>query len=196
MLSTTEAIVLALQPLSDRAHLLHAYTRTGGRVNFKVYGLGKHHSAGLYTPLSLIQISADIHGEKLPSLRTAQLIHVPITLTTDPRKQAIAIFLSEVLFLTLRHPMADEDMFSYIAETVKWLDWTDEPRNFHLQFLVGFAARLGFAIDETIYSDLLVSPTTRSARQQQLINLCAYFAEHIETWQTPKSLDVLKEVFD
>ena len=39
-------------------------------------------------------------------------------------------------------------------------------------------------------------PTTRAERQKQLLALCRYFAEHVETWQNPRSLDVLMEVFD
>ena len=43
MLATTDAIVLSLQPYSDKAHVLHAYTRAGGRFSFRVYGIcGPH----------------------------------------------------------------------------------------------------------------------------------------------------------
>ena len=212
MLSTTEAIVLALQPLSDRAHLLHAYTRTGGRVNCKVYGLGRRHAAGIYTPFSLIQLTGDLPsfqgggGGRLPSVRTAQLLYVPTTTTTDMRKQAVAMFLSEVLYLTLRHPMPDEPMFDFLAAAVRELDATDQPQNFHLSFLVDFAAQLGFAIPEnenlspfTFQLSTFISRSTlhsRAQRQEALRTLCAYFAEHVDAWQSPKSLDILMEVFD
>ena len=203
MLSTTEAIVLALQPLSDRAHLLHAYTRTGGRVNCKVYGLGRRHAAGLYTPFSLIQLTGDFQlstlNSQLSTVRTAQLLYVPTTTTTDMRKQAVAMFLSEVLYLTLRHPMPDEPMFDFLAAAVRELDATDQPQNFHLSFLVAFAAQLGFAMSDTsnpLISNPLTLTTSRSARQEQLRALCAYFAEHVDAWQPPKSLDILMEVFD
>ena len=204
MLSTTDAIVLALQPLSDRAHLLHAYTRAGGRVNCKVYGLGRRHAAGLYTPFSLIQITGDlpslqgVDGGRLPSVRSSQLLYVPATTTTDPRKQAVSLFLSEVLYLTLRHPMPDEPMFDFLAEAVQQLDRTDQPENFHLSFLASFAAQLGFAIPSNpLTSNPLTStPLTRSERQKALRTLCAYFAEHVDAWQPPKSLDILMEVFD
>ena len=59
MLATTDAIVLALQPHSDKAHLLHVYTRTHGRVNLLVFGLGRKHAIGTYQPFSVIQITAD-----------------------------------------------------------------------------------------------------------------------------------------
>ncbi len=206
MLSTTDAIVLSLQPHSDKAHLLHAYTRAGGRINYMVYGLGRKNAAGKYSPLSIVQLTTDER-----SVRTAQLNYVPRTLTTDPYKRTIAIFISEVLYHVLRHPMADEPMYDFIAQAVEQLDRTDEPQNFHLAFLVGLASKLGFAIpeDSPLYTlhptPYTVHPTpytapptpyTRKQRQEALRALCHYFEEHVETWQNPKSLDVLMEVFD
>ena len=186
MLAATDAIVLSLQPYSDKAHILHAYTRTGGRVNYKVYGLGRKNAIGIYTPLSVVQLTTDEH-----SVRTAQLTFVPTTLTTDPYKRTIALFIAEVLSHVLRHPMADEPMYDFIAQAIQELDRTDEPQNFHLVFLVNFAAKLGFAMEKEP-----TLPQTRKERQDTLKQLCDYFAEHVETWQNPRSLDVLIEVFN
>ena len=186
MLSTTDAIILSLQPQSDKAHVLHAYTRAGGRINYKVYGLGRKNSAEKYSPLSIVQLTTDEH-----SVRTAQLTFVPRTLTADPYKRTIALFLGEVLYHVLRHPMQDEPMYDFIVQAVQQLDETDEPQNFHLQFLVDFAAKLGFAMVEEPEE-----PHTRTQRQKTLRLLCDYFEQHVETWQSPKSLDILMEVFD
>ncbi len=194
MLSTTDAIVLSLQPHSDKAHVLHAYTRAYGRVNYMVYGMGRKNTSGRYTPLSLLQLTTDNR-----SIRTAQLSFVPRTIDTDPYKRTIVLFISEVLYHVLRHPMADEPMYEYISEAVQALDATDKPQNFHLLFLVGLASRLGFAIDSANPLSLItegVLPLTREERQKQLRALCNYFAEHVETWQEPKSLEILMEVFD
>ena len=186
MLVTIDAIVLSLQPQSDKAHLLHAYTREGGRVNYKVYGLGRKNTSGKYSPLSVVQLTTDEH-----SVRTAQLTYVPTTLITDPYKRTIALFMSEVLYHVLRHPMADEPMYDFIAKAIEELDKTNEPQNFHLSFLIDFAEKLGFKMEHEP-----ALPTTRSERQKQLQALCKYFDEHVETWQNPRSLDVLMEVFD
>ena len=202
MLHTTDAIVLALQPQSDKAHLLHAYTRTGGRVNYKVYGLGKHHSAGIYTPFSLIQITATHTPNRIPSVREAvPMSSQPSAISHQIYKQTVSLFLSEVLFRTLRHPMPDEHLFDFLENAVNHLASIDEQdqeeiANFHIVFLVSLAAKLGFAIDENQHPELLCLPQTRAERQQQLLRLCNYFAEHVETWQHPKSLDVLTEIFD
>lgn len=208
MYSTTDAIVLSLQPQSDKAHVLHAYTRASGRVNYKVFGLGKRHAVGLYSPLSLIQITANHSTAQMPSVKeavslTAQRSYSDNGLSANASersfsaaiyKQTICLFIAEVLYHVLRHPMQDEPMFDFIAAAVQELDQTKEPQNFHLQFLIGLAAKLGFAISED--SDLLHLPSSRAERQKQLRALCAYFAEHVETWEEPKSLDILMEVFD
>lgn len=190
MLSTTDAIVLSFQPHSDKAHVLHAYTRTGGRVNYIVYGLGRKHAIGMYTPFTLLQITAYMTPSKPPTLKEAVSLSTN-SQTINPYKSAIALFLSEVLYHVLRHPMTDEPMFDFIAQAVKDLDRCEEPQNFHLQFLVGLAAKLGFAMENEP-----VLPQTRKERQQQLRALCTYFEEHVETWEAPRSLDILMEVFD
>lgn len=208
MLVTTDAIVLSLQPHSDKAHVLHAYTRAGGRVNYMVYGLGRKNPRGLYTPLSLIQITADHpsqvgDGGKLPTLKEAcPITHNPSSITSDIYKQTICLFIAEILHNVLRHPMVDEPMYDFLVQSIRELDQTPDPSNFHLQFLVDFAAKLGFAMDSSNPLPFLQEragerlPLTRKARQEALRALCAYFAEHVETWQSPKSLDVLMEVFD
>lgn len=208
MLVTTDAIVLSLQPHSDKAHVLHAYTRAGGRVNYMVYGLGRKNPRGLYTPLSLIQITADHpsqvgDGGRLPTLKEAcPITHNPSSITSDIYKQTICLFIAEILHNVLRHPMVDEPMYDFLVQSIRELDQTPDPSNFHLQFLVDFAAKLGFAMDSSNPLPFLQEragerlPLTRKARQEALRTLCAYFAEHVETWESPKSLDVLMEVFD
>lgn len=190
MLSTTDAIVLSLQPHSDKAHVLHAYTRAGGRVNYMVYGLGRKHPIGMYSPLSLIQITANHDSAKPPTVKEATLLST-FNFQLSPYKRTIALFIGEVLYHVLRHPMTDERMYDFIEQAVHALDQTNEPQNFHLQFLLGFAAKLGFEMEEEI-----PLPHTRKERQEALQTICNYFAKHVETWQNPRSLDVLMEVFD
>ena len=105
------AIVLSLQPYSDRAHILHTYTREHGRTNYMLYGLGKKKSQALYAPLSLLEIAVSPSSKSLPSLKEAHLAFVPQHLHTDMRRQTVALFIAEVLYRTLRHPLADEALF-------------------------------------------------------------------------------------
>ena len=136
-----------------------------------VYGLGKKNTSGKYSPLSIVQLTTDDR-----SVRTAQLSYVPKTIISDPYKRTIALFISEVLHNVLRHPMEDEPMYEFLEQAIRQLDETTEPQNFHLQFLVRFAAKLGFAIpeeDPTITNNLSPITFTRKERQNALRALCA-----------------------
>ena len=101
------AIVISLQPYSDRAHILHTYTREHGRMNYMLYGLGKKKSQALYAPMALLEIEVSPSSKALPSVKEAHLAFVPQHLHTDMSRQTVALFIAEVLYRTLRHPMAD-----------------------------------------------------------------------------------------
>jgi DNA repair protein RecO (recombination protein O) len=202
MLITTKAIVLNLQRHSDRSHILHTYTQHSGRINFLVYGVGsKKKSAALYAPLSLIEITADIRPDRpIPTLKEARLLRAAnspnAALVTQLKSNAVSLFLAELLYGTLRHPMPDETMFHFLENALSVLDTTTALENFHTSFLMDFAAALGFAIDEKEHPALLRVPVSRADRQLLLRQLCDYYALHLDDFRTPLSLDVLIEVFD
>ena len=206
MLVTTEAIVLNLQRHSDSSHILHTYTRSHGRMNFLVYGLGsKKKSAAQYAPLSFIELTADIRPDRpMATLKEAHLLNeqCPLpeiqNLTPDIqlRKSAVSLFLAEFLYRTLKHPMPDEALYNFLGSSLPILYTTRTFEDFHTSFLVGFASRLGFAIDENEHPELLRVPVSRADRQLLLRQLCDYYTLHIDDFRTPLSLDVLIEVFD
>lgn len=197
MLLTTKAVVLYLQPYSDKAHILHTYTRAEGRTNFMVYGIGKRHSGAVYAPLSLVEITANRGvAQKMPILRQINTAYIPSQIQGDIKRQTIALFLAEVLFRTLQHPLQDIALFDYVETMVQNLDTTKEPENLHIRFMTDLAAYLGFGINDNQLSELLPPPATRHERQVQLQALCNYYKEHIDDWQEPRSLDILIQLFD
>ena len=119
------AVILSLRPYSDRAHIVHTYTRACGRMNYMVYGLGKKKSTGLYAPLSVVEMEVSASGRAMESVREAHLAYIPQRIATDMRRQTVALFIAEVLYRTLRHPMGDEGLFDLIAATVRLLDNTE-----------------------------------------------------------------------
>jgi len=193
-------------------------------MNFLVYGVGsKKKSAAIYAPLSRIEITADIRPDRpIQTLKSANLkyqlstIHTAFADRSRPCRDkhtaladrsrlcrdknyqlsTIKLFLAEVLYRILRHPMPDETMYHFLDSTLDLLDTTTAVTDFHAAFLVDFAAQLGFAIDENEHPELLRTPVSRADRQLLLRQLCDYYATHIEDFRYPLSLDVLIEVFD
>jgi DNA repair protein RecO (recombination protein O) len=195
---TTTAIILQLRPHSDRAHILHAYTRASGRAAFLLYGVGsKRKRAGVYAPFSLVELTVrEGRGGQMPTVEQATLLYTPTQTQTDIRRQTVALFLSELIAHTLSLPMQDEPMFEYLQGVVHDLDQAPDPENVHLRTMIGLAEQLGFAIDEEQYPLLTAMPESRAQRQEQLRQLCAYYAEHVDSWRPLSSLDILTEIFD
>jgi len=196
MLITTSAIVLNLQRRGDTSHVLHAYTRAGGRINYMVYGAGsKKKSSAIYAPLSIVELTADIRADRpLPAVKEARLLYVPEVM--DLRRQSVALFIAEVLYLILRHPMQDEALFRFLDTTVHDLNEAEDIENVHLRFLSGFANALGIGVNEDEDSPLLRMPKNRKDRQSLIDEWCDYYQLHLEDFRRPKSIDVLMELFD
>lgn len=196
MLITTAAIVLNLQRRGDTSQVLHAYTRACGRVNYMVYGGGsKKKSAAIYAPLSIVELTADIRPDRpLPAVKEAQLLYMPEKM--DLRRQSVALFVSEVLYRILQHPMQDEKIYEFLETTIHDLMEADDVENVHLRFLAGFAEALGIGVNSDEASPLLRVPTNRKDRQSLIDEWCDYYQLHLEDFRRPKSIDVLIELFD
>lgn len=151
MNSTSLAIVLYMQKYSDRASIVHAYTREGGRETFIVYGkrFGKNNLSAILRPLSLVEIeTSKPRLNQLPIINKANLHFIPKHLFADsPIYQTIVIFISEVLSRTLTHPLAEPQLFDYLAGFIERLDTTEKIQNIHLQFLLHLSTYLGIVPD-------------------------------------------------
>ena len=194
----TQAIVLTLSKYKDNACVLQAYTAESGRMAYMVYG---NKYRGMLTPLSLVEITSSRRngnpaGKGMAVLGSASLIYTPQRIPMDIKRQCVAMFIAEILSKTLWHPMQDQELFQWLGNVVHELDEAENVENLHLRFLIGYTMFLGIGIDETEHTIWFEAPRGRKERQQHLREICAYYEEHIEDFTSPKSLDVLMEVFD
>lgn len=190
------AIVLSLTKYSDTGNIVHLYTAEQGRMQYAVYG---NKYKGLLRPLSIVEFTSNKRQnapQQMGTITSAALAYTPQLLAVDIQRQCVAMFIAEILSSTLRHPMSDKPLFEWLCEIIKHLDTDSDISNLHLYFLIHYANHLGIGIDDTELPDWFEAPNSRSARQQRLRELCLYYSEHIEDFSTPKSLDVLMEVFD
>ena len=190
------AIVLSLTKYSDTGSIAHLYTAEQGRMQYAVYG---NKYKGILRPLFIVEFTSTKRQnapQQNGSLSSVSLVYAPKQLATDVQRQCVAMFIAEILLFTLRHPMSDQPLFDWLCSIIRHLDTDLDISNLHLQFLIEYASYLGIGIDDAEHPDWYVAPTSRGERQQRLRELCAYYAEHIEDFPSPKSLDILMEVFD
>lgn len=229
MYATTEAIILHLAKYTDNTSILHAYTKNNGRMQYIVHVGKKRSLVSQLQPFSYVEIEESVPNgnSQFRHLKSVRLLYVPKK--TDFYRLSINIFLSEVLYRILRHPMSDAELFDYLSSVVQEIDRKESIENFHLQFLFNLTSFLGITPSVDLQAEWLdmqtglpvsVLPSHKdcfSKREMQILNglnesvcvslsrterqvlldkLCRYYELHVTDFHTPKSLDILKELFD
>lgn len=161
---TTRAIVLASLKYGDTSLIVKAITLSDGIKSYLLKGVlaskkGKLKSA-YFQPLTQLELVAN-HRSKgtLESIKEAKISYHYQTLHTQVAKNALTMFLAEMLGNSIHEEEANTPLFNYVETALQWLDINDEVANFHLYFLMVLSKYLGFYPDtnnqEASYFDLL-----------------------------------------
>lgn len=149
MIVATEAIVISTIKYGDTSLIVKCLTLSNGIKTYLLKGIltsrkGKLKAAH-FQPLTYLDILAT-HKSKsnLQHLREARVNHPYKTIYTSPKKNAIILFLSEILNYALQEEEENKPMFQYIVEALQWLDTHNEISNFHVLFLLNLTKYLGF----------------------------------------------------
>ncbi|MDR1585177.1 MAG: DNA repair protein RecO, partial [Prevotellaceae bacterium] len=149
MQEKTSGIVLHNIKYSDSTSIVTIYTRRFGRAVYMVYGRGKKKSLcrpAFLQPLTLVELDVAHFPrrevQQIKDIRIAtQLNNIPV----NPVKNALALFLSEILFRTLIRADSDEQLFEFIEQATLSLNGCENSlANFHLVFLLKLTRYLGF----------------------------------------------------
>jgi DNA repair protein RecO (recombination protein O) len=149
MLSKTEAIVLHSIKYGEAKMIVDMFTRLHGRLSFMI-GLPKTQHGRLkkqyFQPLTILDIECDVRPQlQLQKLNDAQISTPLVSLSTEPTKLAISMFIADFLHHALRSEQRNEALFAYITSSLEWLDNCQRDyANFHLSFLMHLSRFLGF----------------------------------------------------
>lgn len=149
MLQTTRGIVFHTVPYSDNRIIAKVYTEFSGVESFMVNvsrsKKGKIKN-NLLQPLTQLDLVVDYRDRN--SLHTVRELSCSVPykhLQDDIVKTSIALFLAEVLYKSVKEEEANEQLFSFIANSLHILDLQEEGvANFHLVFLLQLTKFLGF----------------------------------------------------
>jgi DNA repair protein RecO (recombination protein O) len=148
MYEKLKGIVLNTIRYSDKHNIVHIYTDGRGLMSFAV-PLGKTPASrmrnAMLMPLSLIDLEAAVSsGRELARMREIRRNYPLATLYSDPVKNAIALFISELLTHVIQEPEGNEYLFRYIEQSVQLLEqMPGQVANFHICFLFHLGAHLG-----------------------------------------------------
>ncbi len=148
----TKAIVLTSLKYGDSSLIVKAFTASDGLKSYLLKGVltakkGKLKSA-YFQPLTQLEIIA-YHKNKgtLESIREAKIEYHYQTLHTDIAKNAMTMFLAEMLGNSIHEEERNEGLFEFLEASLQWLDAHDDISNFHLYFLLRLTKYFGFYPD-------------------------------------------------
>ncbi len=153
MYEKLRGIVLNTIRYSDKNNIVRVYTDKCGLMAFAV-PQGKTAAArmrnAMLMPLSLVGMEAATRpGRDLATMRDLHRNYPLASIYSDPVKNAIALFISELLTHVIQEPERNEAMFNYIEQSVRLLEELPVPcaANFHICFLYHLGSHLGIQPD-------------------------------------------------
>lgn len=154
MLITTNAIVLSKLKYGDSDLIVKCYTQQLGVISFLLRGVLKskkgHSKTAYFQLLSQLQLVILFkENRSLQTIKEAKIAHIYTSLHSHILKSSIVMFLSEVISNILKEEEQNEELYSYIENTLLWLDAQSEYANFHLLFLLKLTKYIGFYPDES-----------------------------------------------
>lgn len=150
MSASVQIIVLHTIKHKDNDVIVQGYSNRGGRESFYIRGAKsskKRANLVHLHPLSIIdaEISSFSLGD-IPSIKEFSPAFRLSSLRVDIKKNTIALFISELLYRTIREIEKNDLLYNYILESVLWLENTTEGvSNFHLWFIVNLCKHLGYS---------------------------------------------------
>ena len=216
MTTTIEIIVLHTTRFGENSIVVHTLSKEYGRRGFLVRCAGKKSVMTLFQPLSILE--ADIQESSRSSLYTARNIslkHHLAGIRGNMFKNSMTMFLSEVLYRTIKDGANEEGLYEWCERNILLLDAVrDDFSNFHLRFLLELAVALGFSPEsrdlqpfvgdhyptverfmQTSFAGSMLIPLNGTVRNEIAEEILSYIEFHTESSVNINSLKVLRDLF-
>jgi DNA repair protein RecO (recombination protein O) len=215
MTTGTELIVLHTTKFGENSIVVHTLSRDYGRRSFLVRGAGKK-VMSLLLPLNILE--AEIKDSTKSTLYTARNLtsrHPLLGIRNNIYKNTMTMFLSEVIYRTIKEGAQEHDLFEWCRGQILLLSAMESDfSNFHIRFLLELSVALGFSpetsdlmpfVEEnyTTVSEFMTSsfaesmliPLSGPVRNKICEDVLRYIEYHSESTLTINSLKVLRELF-
>ena len=216
MTKNTELIILHTTKFGENSIVAHTLSKEYGRRSFLIRGVGKRAVMTLMLPLTVLE--AEVVETTKSTLFTARNITAKYPLMcirNNIYKNSMTLFMSEVLYRTLKDGANEEGLFEWCERSILLLDAIENDfSNFHLRFLLEFAVALGFSpqasdlmpfvgdhyplverLMKEDFADVMLIPMNGLLRNEIAEFILRYLEFHTESAINIASLKVLRELF-
>lgn len=149
MLEKSKAIVLNSLKYGESQMIVDLFTEIHGRMAFMVR-VAQNGRAQMkkqfFQPLTLLDIEFDYRpARSLQKLKSATVAFPFRSLPFDMAKIAIALFVAEFTTHATRSEQADDALYGFVENSVRWLDACDTGfANFHIIYMLHLTRFIGF----------------------------------------------------
>lgn len=148
MYEKVTGIVLHTTKYSDINSILHIYTNKYGKLSFLLSESGGKVAKmrrAILMPLSLVEIQARMTaGKDIYTMSDVRLLYNCNSIHSDPIKNAIAMFITEVISRSATVREQNDPLFRYLFQSIELLDHIQQGvANYHICFIYNLGAFLG-----------------------------------------------------
>ena len=215
MTTPAELIILNVTKIRDNSIVVHTLSREFGRRSF-LTGVRIGSSTAMFLPMNIVE--ADIKSNDKSDFWRASNFNCTTPLSGirgNLYKNSMTLFLSEVLYRTLKDGVNEDGLFDWCKGMILLLDSLEKDfSNFHIRFLAEFASVLGFApsaeglmpfageryqdlskMVETSFAESMLIPLSGEKRNEMAEILIRFISHHSDSVINVQSLKVLRELF-
>ena len=214
-MGSTEIIVLSLTKVRENSVVLHTLSAEYGRRSF-ITSVSKGPAMAMFLPLNILEAEV-VENPKSDLWRIRNIsAKYPLNgIRTDIYKNTMTLFMSEVLFRSLRDGVNEDGLFEWCEKNILTLDAVSSDfSNYHLRFLLELSAALGFRpsaedlapfagsrlseirkLTELPFAESMMVPLNGEVRNEIARSLLDYLSRHLEAQLNVQSLKVLSELF-
>lgn len=134
------------------------YTEKFGRVTYAVPNTRSKRAKlakSLFAPFTVLDMDVEhTPGREIQKIAEARVAAVHMNLYADPVKNAVVLFLAEILSRVIREQEQNSALYAFLTDAVALYDLLEEGKaNFHLLFLLRISEFLGFRIHRESYRE-------------------------------------------
>ena len=165
MYCTTRGIIIHSTLYNDNYLLVHVYTELYGRVSYLTTRQRKQKtkvSNAHFMPLTIVEMEVEHRKTReIQRIKEACIYFALASIPAHPVKNAIALFIAEILYRIIQTTESDPKLFDYLCNSIRYLEILEQGiANFHLVFLMHLARYLGIfpnadSYAPGVYLDLL-----------------------------------------
>ena len=215
MTHSSELIILASTKIGEKTLVLHSLSPAWGRRSF-ICSVSRSTPMALFLPLNILEGEIKENPKSdLWRVGALSAVHPLSGIRNSIFKNTMTLFMSEVLFRTIKDGANGDELFEWCKKSILTLDAMDSDfSNYHLRFLLEFAGILGFSpsveglapfagkrlkelesLLQLGFAESMLLPLNGEARNEIAGILLKYLGYHTESTINVRSLSVLRELF-